>query len=46
MDGSVNLADWTVNVDGVDPSPHLKVREKNGTLVAGWSPQGTMILLQ
>jgi autotransporter-associated beta strand protein len=46
FEGSINLADWSVEVEGVASSLHLKVREKNGTLVAGWAPLGSVIMLQ
>ncbi len=46
FDGSLNLADWTLNVDGVTSSPHLRVRVIGDNLVAGWAPLGTIIMLQ
>lgn len=43
LEGAGNLADWTVEVEGVSPTVNLRVQAKDGTLTAGWFPKGTMI---
>lgn len=43
LEGAGNLADWTVEVEGVSPTVNLRVQAKDGQLVAGWFPKGTMI---
>jgi len=46
IDGAENLANWSVEVEGVPASDNLRVRAKDGILVAGWAPRGTFIMLQ
>ncbi len=45
IEGAENLVSWTVEVEGAAGSDNLRVRVKDGVLVAGWAPPGTVILI-
>jgi autotransporter-associated beta strand protein len=46
LEGKENLTGWTVEIEGVAQTANLRVFAKDGRLVAGWAPRGTMIRLQ
>ena len=46
IEGIENISNWTVEVDGVEPTDDLRVKASNGVLSAGWAPAGTLIMLQ
>jgi len=38
-----NLTSWTVEAEGAAPNSNLRVVVRDGTLVAGWFPKGTLL---
>jgi len=43
VSGLENAEDWTVEVEGVEPSVNYRLRVVDSRLVAGYAPKGTMI---
>lgn len=44
--GGVDVSGWTVVMDGVAPTPNLRVKtEADGVVYARWSPRGTAVLI-